>query len=83
MTPLEKAQAGRVQIEDAILELLAMHKDGLRNIDVARYLALESPKDQPQKNRLVWELLLRLISQGRVFEAKEGRSPRYYAIKEI
>lgn len=83
MTPLEKAQAGRALIEDAILDLLVIHKEGLRNVDVARYLALESPKDQPQKNRLVWELLLRLISQGRVFEAKEGRSPLYYAIREI
>jgi hypothetical protein len=82
MTPLEKAQAGRVQIEEAILDLLVMHKDGLRNVDVARYLALESPKGQPQKNRLVWELLLRLINQGQVFEARDGRSPRYYAVRD-
>ncbi len=79
MIPFDRAQAARAEIEMAILDLLKTHSEGLRNIDVARKLGLESPKDQPQKNYFTWEILRRLIEQDRVFEARDERSPRYYA----
>lgn len=72
MTTLsDRAQAGLTQIEDAILELLELNKDGLTNIEIARALGLGTPP--PQQNMLSWELVGRLVRSGRVERSKQGR----------
>ncbi len=78
MTPFEKAQRGRALIEEAVLALLAANPNGLRNFEVAEQLGLASPKGQPQRNRLTWELLMRLVEQGKVFETETDKGHALY-----
>jgi uncharacterized protein len=69
-TLVEKAQAGRVLIEEAILELLALHPEGLRNSEVAESLDLRSDYQGGQKDYLSWSILGLLLNRGAV--AREG-----------
>jgi hypothetical protein len=78
MTPSETAQRGRELIEEAILALLASKPDGLRNFEIAEQLGLASPKGQPQRNRFTWEVLMRLVEQGKVFETETEKGHALY-----
>jgi hypothetical protein len=78
MTPFETAQRGRKLIEEAIMALLSANPDGLRNFEVAEMLGLASPKGQPQRNRFTWEVLMRLVEQGKVFETETEKGHALY-----
>ncbi|WP_349369978.1 hypothetical protein [Salinarimonas sp.] len=69
----EIAQSGRSVLKSAILALLIANPAGLRSVDVARSLGLESPRGTPQKNYLVWALLQELQREGRVEKTQEKR----------
>jgi hypothetical protein len=51
MSPSEKAQAGRKLIEEAILDLLSSVPEGLRNVEVAKQLALDFACGEKHRNQ--------------------------------
>lgn len=79
MTPKERAQAARSEIEEAILELLSVHPDGLRNVDVAEGLGLRSSRSDNHKNYLTWAILGGLAQQQRI-KKLAGRNPLYVLV---
>lgn len=76
MTPKERAQAARREIEGAILELLSEHPNGLRNVDIAEGLGLRSSQSDNHKNYLTWAILGGLAQQQRI-KKLAGRNPLY------
>jgi hypothetical protein len=59
----EKAQFGRAQIEEAILELLQTKLEGLSNAEVATHLGLETGATSGQKNYLTWSILQGMVQR--------------------
>lgn len=76
MTPKERAQVARREIEGAILDLLSDHPNGLRNVDVAEGLGLRSSTSDNHKNYLTWAILGGLVRQQRI-KKLAGQNPRY------
>jgi hypothetical protein len=70
MTPFDKAQYGVKQIEDAIVDLLRSRGEGLRNYEIASELGLNSEPGARQRNYLTWQILTRLVDQGRIHTTK-------------
>lgn len=70
VTAYTMAQAGLHQIEDAILRLLTVNPQGLRNIEIADSLGLRSSSQGNQRNYLTYSILGNLIEEGKV--VKEG-----------
>ena len=66
----ELAKAGLDKIEAAILKLLAENPQGLRNVDIAVKLGLESEFRGGSRNYLTYTVLFGLMSRGEV-----GRNP--------
>ena len=62
----ELAQEGLRKIEDAILALLEMRLDGLRNSEIAECLGLRSDFRGKQKDYLTYSVLGRLMKADRV-----------------
>ncbi len=62
----ELAQAGLGQIEAAILELLAVNPEGMRNAEIARQLGLSSDFRGSHQDYLTWSVLTMLVSRGAV-----------------
>jgi hypothetical protein len=79
MTANEKAQAGVNYLKAAILELLSAHPEGLRNVEIAEALGLQSDFEGDQKDYLSWSLLGILVNEGKVRYGKVGRYRRYFA----
>lgn len=66
---LRKLAAGGVgQIENAIRQLLTSHREGLRNVDIARELGLESYSSQRGDRRNGEHFLTHSILQAMVRE---------------
>ena len=65
-SPLESAQSGLRQIEDAILRLLDANPQGLRNSEIAELLELRSDFEGRQKDYLTYSVLGGLLESGRV-----------------
>jgi hypothetical protein len=80
MSPFDRAQAGREQIEQAILELLTIHRSGLRNSEIANHLGIATPKGQPQRNRFTWEIVMRLVERGDVFQSETADGKPLYTL---
>ena len=57
MTPEEKAQKGLSLIKEAILDLLDMHLNGLRNCEIATKLNIHSDYLGSNKDFLSWSVL--------------------------
>ena len=64
------AQSGLHQIEEALLKLLEVNPQGLRNIEIADSLGLHSSSQGKQRNYLTYSILGNLIEHGKV--VKEG-----------
>ena len=64
------AQEGLRLIENAILRLLDVNSQGLRNIEIADSLGLRSSSQGNQRNYLTYSVLGNLIEDGKV--VKEG-----------
>ena len=64
------AQEGLKQIEEAILRLLAVNPQGLRNFEIADSLGLRSDSSGNQRNYLTYSVLGNLTEEGKV--VKEG-----------
>ncbi len=60
------AQAGLQQIEEAILEILERHPEGLRNAEIAQSLGLTSDFRGSYKNYLTYTVLMSLIAKSKV-----------------
>lgn len=73
MDEREQAQAGLVQIQDAIVSLLRRQPDGLRNADIAEALGLRSDFLGRQKDYLTYSVLGGLIRQGRIIRNQETK----------
>lgn len=81
--PHELAQAGRRQIEDAILRLLDANPQGLRNVDIARALGLSFEFGGKYKNHITHGSLGSLENRGlvsrdensKLFFSRNGDAP--------
>ena len=62
----EAAQAGLMNIESAILQLLSESPQGLRNVDIANRLGLNSEFRGSYRNYLTYTVLMSLQNQGKV-----------------
>ena len=71
--PQALARDGLRQIEDSILRLLAANPEGLRNVDIARGLALRSDFPGRQRDFLTYSVLGGLLSQGKVLWDSETK----------
>ena len=60
------AQGGLRLIEDAILQVLESHPEGLRNSQIAEVLGLRSAFRGRQQNYLTYSVLGGLLEDGRV-----------------
>ena len=67
------AQAGRQQIEDAILRLLDANPQGLRNVDIARGLGLSFDFGGNYKNQLTYGVLGRLLARGAISRDEQSK----------
>lgn len=77
MTPIQKAQTGLQQIEEALSDLLAKHPEGLTNAEVTVALGLESDQDGKQRDYLAWSVLGRMMKAGTVVRLPAtGKPPR-------
>ena len=72
MTPEEKAQKGLSLIKEAILDLLAMHLNGLRNCEIATKLNIQSDYLGSNKDFLSWSVLGILLNDKMIVR-KEKR----------
>jgi hypothetical protein len=70
MTPRDKAQAGLVQLEETILDIIAQSlAHGLGNSDIARALGIESDFEGKQHNYLSWSIVGLLVNAA-AFDTK-------------
>ena len=63
---VERAQAARAELEQCIMELLDVHKNGLSNAQISRELRLESDSKGGQTNYLTYSLLGGLLRQKKI-----------------
>ena len=69
MTPREKAKSGVKLLEEAVLELLTAHPEGLRHADIVRALDIPSDYLGNQKNYLSWSVMGLLMNARRIRRA--------------
>lgn len=72
MRARDKAQEGLRLLKEAILELLSGEPEGLRNVDIAVELRIQSDYQGSQKDYLSWSVLGLLLNDGKVIR-KGGR----------
>ncbi len=63
---IRTAQLGLHLIEDAILRLLTRNPQGLRNVEIADMLNLNSEFRGKRQNYLTWSMLGNLYAEGKV-----------------
>ena len=66
VSTIDEAQSGLRQIENAIIELLESHPEGLRNADIANALDLRSDFRGRQRDFLTYSILGGLVTQCKV-----------------
>lgn len=77
----ELAKKGNALLEEAIINLLKKHPEGLSNSEIARELNLESSHEGSQSNYLTYSVLGNLMKQGLVSKQKQSpRSVKFYSI---
>ena len=67
------AQEGLRHIESAILMLLELHPDGLRNSQIAALLGLRSSIRDGQRNYLTYSVLGGLMARGAVVQNRDTK----------
>ena len=73
LTPQALAEDGLRTIEQAILDLLQQHPEGLRNVDISAILALHSTVRGGRRNYLTYSVLGGLLAQGKVAWDKQTK----------
>lgn len=79
LTPSEMAQAGLSQLKQAIIDYLAAHPEGCRNIEIAEALGICSDFEEGQKNYLSWSILGILLGENKIHYRAVGNRRRYFA----
>jgi hypothetical protein len=69
----EQAQLGLKYIEDAVVNLLTRHRDGLAASDIAASLGLGAELDAIQRERLIGAIMELLAASGRILRDSDGR----------
>ena len=69
----EGAQAGLQLLQESVLRLLEQNPQGLRNVEVANLLSLNSEFQGRQRNRLTHAILGGLMAQGRIMWNEETK----------
>lgn len=77
----ELAKKGNTLIEEAIINLLKIHPEGLSNSEIAYELNLESSHEGNQSNYLTYSVLGNLMSQNLVSKVKYGPKSVKFFIK--
>ena len=72
-SPQEKAQMGLRYIEQAMIDLLGQHAEGLTNTQIAKELGIETGEPGEHRNMLSWSILGKLTRSGRIERVKAGR----------
>lgn len=67
------AQVGLKQIEEAILRLLTINPQGLRNVEITNALGLQSDFQGGSRNYLSYSVLGILLDKGKVIRDEENR----------
>jgi hypothetical protein len=67
------AQAGLRQIEEAILRLMTINPQGLRNVEIANSLGLRSDFRGSHRNYLTYSILGKLIEEGKIVQNEKGK----------
>ena len=62
----EKAAIARKLLEDSVLAMVLVNEDGVRNVDVARWLDLRSAHGGRQRDYLTYSVLGNLLADGRI-----------------
>ena len=76
MIPKSKAQAGWRLLNEAILDLLANHPNGLGNAEIADQLEIRSNYLGKSKDFLSWSLLGMLLNEEKIVrDGKKYRLP--------
>lgn len=84
MEPLrEKAQEGLRFIENAVLDLLRQHPEGLTNAEIAELLGIGSDAGKSQRNRLSWAVLARLQRDARIERTKNEKRKLIYRLSSF
>jgi hypothetical protein len=73
MLPKEKAGRGLQFIQDAVIDLLSEHREGLTNAQIAKELGLHSDYQGHHQGYLAWSVMGLLLNAGKV----EKRGRRY------
>ena len=72
-TAYAMAQVGLKQIEEAILRLLTINPQGLRNVEITNALGLQSNFQGGSRNYLAYSVLGILLEQGKIVRDVENR----------
>jgi hypothetical protein len=70
----DRAQNGFREISEAVAGLLQLHPNGLRNVEIAKALGLESDSSESQRNYFTWKILAAFVTQGRVEKSNDRRA---------
>lgn len=79
MNKLEKAAEGLRLLEEAIVEELRSHPQGLYNSELARALKLESEHQGRHDNYLTYSVLGGLMNKGAVVMEKRDNRNYYFS----
>ncbi len=71
MSERDKAQKGLTLLEEAIIELLAQHPEGLGNAEIADALGLRSDYKGGNKDYLSWSVLGLMMNANKI--VRKGR----------
>ncbi|NLK45053.1 MAG: hypothetical protein GX297_00095 [Treponema sp.] len=72
-----KAKKGLSEIENAIIELLKIHPNGLTNTEIANILGLSSIHEGGQKDYLTYSVLGNLMDRSVIIKDRSGNRPKY------
>ena len=73
----EKATKGNKMIEDAIIKLLEIHKDGLEHSQIVKITGLSSSHNGAQKNYLTYSILGNLMDRDIIIKEGQGKEAKY------
>ena len=78
MMSKQKAERGLRLVQDAVLDLLSEHREGLTNAQIANELGLQSDYEGHLQGYLSWAVMGLLLSANKV--EKRGRR---YCLREL
>ncbi|HCD2099766.1 TPA: hypothetical protein NBJ78_004652 [Klebsiella pneumoniae] len=76
----QQAESGLSRIEDAIIEFVKQHPEGVSNKQIAVELGLESDIEGKHTNYLSWSILGNLQNRKLISKQGKGRFARYIVL---